>query len=85
MAGEVTYYAIVGVGRTAQAPSGLARRRYAAAGPVDETLRRDLTWKPDSAIVQWEYGEVGADLIEISEEAADRLVAMFELAWDEPG
>lgn len=85
MAGEMTYFAIVGAGRTAQRPSGLARRRYAAAGPVDETLRRDLTWKPDSAIVQWEYGEVGADLIEISEADADRLVAMFRLAWDQPG
>jgi hypothetical protein len=84
MAGEMTYFAIVGAGRTAQSPSGLARRRYAAAGPVDETLRRDLTWKPDSAIVQWEYGEVGADLIEISEADADRLVAMFRLAWDQP-
>ena len=48
-------------------------------------VRRDLTWKPDSAIVQWEYGEVGADLIEISEADADRLVAMFRLAWDQPG
>jgi hypothetical protein len=85
MAGEVTYFAIVGAGRSAQTPSGLARRRYAAVGPVDETLRRDLTWKPDSAIVQWEYGEVGADLIEISEADADRLVAMFRLAWDQPG
>jgi hypothetical protein len=85
VAGEVTYYAIVGAGRSAQMPSGLARRRYAAVGPVDETLRRDLTWKPDSAIVQWEYGEVGADLIEISEADADRLVAMFRLAWDQPG
>jgi hypothetical protein len=85
MAGDTTYYAIVGAGRTAQTPSGLARRRYVAVGPVDETLRRDLTWKPDSAIVQWEYGEVGADLIEISEDDADRLVAMFRLAWDEPG
>ncbi|HEY2692539.1 MAG TPA: hypothetical protein VGJ50_29170 [Streptosporangiaceae bacterium] len=84
MAGEVTYFAIVGAGRSAQAPSGLARRRYAAVGPVDETLRRDLTWKPDSAIIQWEYGEVGADLIEISEADADRLVAMFRLAWDQP-
>jgi len=85
MAGEVTYFAIVGAGRSAQTPSRLARRRYAAVGPVDETLRRDLTWKPDSAIVQWEYGEVGADLIEISEADADRLVAMFRLAWDQPG
>ena len=66
MADEVSYYAIVGAGRTVQAPSGLARRRYAGTGPVDEALRRDLTWAPDSAIVEWEYGEVGADLVEVS-------------------
>ena len=62
MADEVSYYAIVGVGRTVQAPSGLARRRYEATGPVDEALRRNLTWAPDSAIVEWEYGEVGAEI-----------------------
>jgi hypothetical protein len=82
VAGEVKYYAIVGAGRTPQTPSGLARRRSAAAGPVDEALRRDLSWKPDSAIVEWEYGEVGADLAEISEAAAERLIAMFRLTWD---
>jgi hypothetical protein len=83
VADEVSYYAIVGAGRTAQAPSGLARRTYAAAGPVDEALRRDLTWAPDSAIVEWEYGEVGADLVEISPAAADRLIAGFRVLWDE--
>jgi hypothetical protein len=84
--GEVTYYAIAGSGRTAQAPSGLARRRYELTGlgdevPVDEALRRDLTWEPDAAIVEWEYGEVGADLVEISAAAAERLVAGFRVLW----
>ena len=83
MADEVSYYAIVGAGRTIQAPSGLARRRYEATGPVDEALRRDLIWAPDSAIVEWEYGEVGADLVEISPAAADRLIAGFQARWGE--
>jgi hypothetical protein len=83
VADEVSYYAIVGAGRTIQAPSGLARRRYEATGPVDAALRRDLTWAPDSAIVEWEYGEVGADLVEISPAAADRLIAGFQARWGE--
>jgi hypothetical protein len=86
VAGEVTYYAIVGAGRTAQAPSGLARRRYERTGfgdelQIDEALRRDLTWEPDAAIIEWEYGEVGADLVEISSAAAERLVAGFRVLW----
>jgi hypothetical protein len=88
VAGQVTYYAIVGAGRTAQAPSGLARRRYVDPAdeiPVDEALRRELTWEPDSAIIEWEYGEVGADLVEISEAMAARLVAGWRVLWDEGG
>jgi hypothetical protein len=81
----VRYYAIVGAGRTAQMPSGLARRRSAGGGPVDEALRRDFTWEPDSAIVEWEYGEVGSDLVEISEPAAERLMTGFRLMWGAPG
>jgi hypothetical protein len=88
VAGDISYYAIVGAGRTAQAPSGLARRRY--AGPdgaitVDEALRRELTWEPDSAIVEWEYGGVGADLVQISEAAAARLVAGWRVLWGDGG
>lgn len=88
MPGEVSYYAIVGAGRTAQAPSGLARRRFAGPDgdvPVDEALRRELTWEADSAIVEWEYGEAGADLVEISEAAAARLVAGWRVLWDDGG
>jgi hypothetical protein len=85
MPGEVSYYAIVGAGRTAQAPSGLARRRY--GGPdgqvrIDEALRRELTWEPDAAIVEWENGDAGADLVPVSEAAAARLVAGWRVLWD---
>src|ERR1700683_2976950 len=79
---------IVGAGRTAQAPSGLARRRYAGPDgriPVDEALRRELTWEPDSAIVEWEFGAVGADLVEISEAVAGRLGAGWRGLGEEAG
>jgi hypothetical protein len=88
VAGDITYYAIVGAGRTAQAPSGLARRRYAGPDgrtPVDEALRRELTWEPDSAIVEWEFGAVGADLVEVSEAVAARLAAGWRVLWGDDG
>ena len=79
------YYAIIGAGRTAQTPSGIARRKLDAEGPVDEALRRDLSWQPDSAIVEWEYGDVGAELVEISEAEAERLIERFREKWAEQG
>ena len=84
MAIPVQYYAIVTVSRSVRAASGLARRTFAADGPIDETLRRDLTWQPDSAIVEWEYGDVGAELVRISETEADQLADSFRSAWPEP-
>jgi hypothetical protein len=78
---NIRYYAIVGLGRTAQDPSGIARRRTSDAGRIDEALRRDLTWAPDSAIVEWEYGDVGAELVEISEVDADALIERFRQRW----
>jgi hypothetical protein len=50
-------------------------------GRIDEALRRDLTWAPDSAIVEWEYGDVGADLVEITEVEADALIERFRQRW----
>jgi hypothetical protein len=83
--GEVKYYAIVTSGRTAQTPSGIARRRIDEVGSFDEALRRDLTWQPDSAIVEWEYGDVGAELVEISAAEAERLIERFREKWGTPG
>ncbi len=71
-------------GRTVQFPSGIARRKPSADGPVDEALRRDLTWQPDSAIVEWEYGDVGAELVEISAAEAAELIERFRAEWGEP-
>jgi hypothetical protein len=78
---KTKYYAIVSFGRTARDPSGIARRRVGDEGRIDEALRRDLTWAPDSAIVEWEYGDVGADLVEISEAEAEALIERFRERW----
>ncbi|HEY2505095.1 MAG TPA: hypothetical protein VGI58_01145 [Streptosporangiaceae bacterium] len=77
MSHDVQYYVIVS-GRTA---AGLARRTFADLGPIDETLRRDLSWSPDSAIVEWEYGDLDTDLVTISEQEAENLTQAFRLRW----
>jgi len=73
---EVQYYVIVG-SRGSRAATGLARRSYGEAGPVDESLSPDLTWRLDSAIVEWEYGDLGAELIKIGEHEAENLTQAF--------
>jgi hypothetical protein len=78
---EVQYYAMAAAGGNTRAPSGLARRIYHADGPVDETLCRDLSWAPDSAIVEWEYGDLGAELVKITEADAARLRETFRARW----
>jgi hypothetical protein len=83
MAAQVQYYAIVTISRSVRATSGLARRTFEADGPADETLRRDLTWQPDSAIVEWEYGDVGPELVRITEAEADQLTDSFRSAWSQ--
>jgi hypothetical protein len=75
---DVRYFAIVRDGDSPEHPSGLARRTTTPQGRLDETLRRDLTWSRDSAIYEWERGEeMGADLIEISEADAERVIQGF--------
>jgi hypothetical protein len=79
---EIQYYALIAGGRgQARMPSGLARRVYEPDGPVDQTLRRDLGWMRDSAIVEWEYGDLGAEVVKITEDDAARLREAFRLRW----
>jgi hypothetical protein len=73
---EVQYYVIV-AGRNTRAASGLARRTYAESGPIDESLGRDLTWQRDSAIVEWEYGDLTAELVRVGEQEAENLIQAF--------
>jgi hypothetical protein len=77
---DVEYYVIVADQRGRAA--GLARRKLAAkSGPVDETLSRDLSWRPDSAIVEWEYGDLGAELVRIDDQEAENLTQVFRTRW----
>jgi hypothetical protein len=78
---RVSHYAIVGGGRTAENPSGLVRRSYTPSGRIDEALSRDLSWKPTSAITQWEYGNLSSELVEISEADAAQLIDHFREKW----
>jgi uncharacterized alpha-E superfamily protein len=80
---KITYYAVVGESRTVENPSGLVRRRHASAGPVDESLTRDLSWTFTDAIYQLERGEnFGPELVEISEDEAEGLIERFREKWE---
>ena len=80
MSGGVQYFVIVADQRS-RAAAGLARRIHAETGPVDETLRGDLSWQPDSAIVEWEYGDLAAELVPIGESEAENLTQAFRARW----
>jgi hypothetical protein len=73
---EVQYYVIVG-SRGSRAATGLARRTYDEAGPVDASLGPELKWRLDSAVVEWEYGDLSAELIKIGEQEAENLTQAF--------
>ena len=82
MSGPIKYYAILGSGRTAENPSGLARRRHTHDGFVDESVNREMEWVFTDAIYQWERGEnFGPELIEISEPQAAELIERFRERW----
>ncbi|HYK70743.1 MAG TPA: hypothetical protein VEV45_22570 [Streptosporangiaceae bacterium] len=80
MSDRVQYFVIVADQRS-RAAAGLARRTDDQAGPIDETLRGDLSWHPDSAIVEWEYGDLAAELVPISESEAENLTQAFRARW----
>ncbi len=82
MTEKVQFYAIVGRGRSADNPSGLVRRRTGHGEPIDESLRRDLSWGTTIAIEEWTRGEeLTRDLVEISEADANALVERFREKW----
>jgi hypothetical protein len=82
---RVEHYAIIGSGRTIANPSGLARRRFTPEGRVDESLQRDLSWRPTSSITQWEYGNLSGELAAISQAEADELIERFREKWGQEG
>lgn len=82
MPDQVTYYAVVSGSRTAQNPSGLARRRQLQTGGFeDEALGSDLTWGHTSAIVEWNRDAMDFGLVKISEAEARELIERFREKW----
>jgi hypothetical protein len=83
---ETQYYAIIGRGDAPSDPSGLARRIKDGNETVDQSLRRDLSWGPTTAIAEWDYGEdLIQDLKKISEQEAGELVERFREKWSREG
>jgi hypothetical protein len=83
---ETQYYAIIGRGDAPTDPSGLARRIKDGEQIVDQSLRRDLSWGPTTAIADWDYGEdLIQDLKKISNQEADELIERFREMWGQEG
>jgi len=83
---ETQYYAIIGRGDASSDPSGLVRRIKDGDETVDQSLRRDLSWGPTTAIAVWDYGEdLTQDLKKISKQEADELIERFRKKWSQEG
>ena len=75
MAEGTTYYAIVNEFSSRAEPFGVVRRVKRNGGQRDEVFSRDLTWKHTALLHSAERGDLTNDMIPISEEEADRIVA----------
>ena len=81
MPGMITYYAVIGGGRTIDNPYGLVRRLEHDDGPSDEGLRKDFSWAFTPAIAEWERDDLGQELVEVSHEQASKIIEYFRERW----
>jgi len=85
MSDKATYYLIMDHRSTLDDPAGVARRRPLEEGGFqDEALGRDLVWRFSPLIVGWKRGESTDDLVEVSEEEAQRIIERLRQRWDAP-
>jgi hypothetical protein len=79
---KITFYAIVGGGRTVDNPYGLVRRlEFSGDGFTDEALRKDFSWKFTPLIVEWEHGDFEDELVEVSHDQVERIIEYFRERW----
>jgi hypothetical protein len=78
---RITYYAIVGGGRTVDNPHGLVRRLEHDNGPEDEGLRKDFSWSFTPIIVEWKHGDFDDELVEVSHAKASEIIEYFREQW----
>ena len=82
MPDEVKYYAMMLTGDTLSNPSGLARRRVFDDGGIsDEAFKRDQSWGHTPLLAAAERGDMTFEVVEISEEEADRIMEGFRVQW----
>ena len=81
MPDKITYYAVVAADRTIDNPYGLVRRLETDWGFTDEGLRRDFSWVATPAIAEWQRGDLGQELTEVSHEQADKIIQYFRQRW----
>jgi hypothetical protein len=86
MTAETIYYAIIDHRATREDPAGVARRRPLATGGFrDEALDRGMNWQFTPLIVEWKRAESTDDLVEISEDEAERIIDRFRAKWGSGG
>lgn len=81
MAGKVTYYAIVDDYTSRDEPAGVLRR-FDEGDRRDESFGRDLQWKFSSVLHSAERGDTEYELIPITEDEADQIVARIRESAD---
>lgn len=82
MPDKITFYAVIGGDRTVNNPYGLVRRlEFDGDGFTDEGLRKDFSWAFTPAIVEWEHGDLGQELVEVSHEQAEKIFEYFRERW----
>ena len=82
MPDKITYYAVIGNGRTVEDPYGLVRRlNFDGDGFTDEGLRKDFSWKFTPAIAEWEHGDFTYELVEVSHAQASKIIEYFREKW----
>jgi len=77
---RVSYYALLAGNRTPENPSGIVRRIHSDP-PVDESLRRDLIWRPTEYLKRYSLGHNDIDHVEISETEANVIMQHWRAKW----
>ena len=78
MAEEISYYAIVNDFSSLDRPAGVLRRIKSDFGERDETFGTDQKWGRSALLNAYERGDLTNDMIPISEEEAERIVARIQ-------
>ena len=71
---KTTYYAVVDAYSSREAPGGVLRRVEYDEGEYDEEFGHDLSWTRSWLLYSYERGNGDAEIYEIGEDEANRIV-----------